>query len=163
MLNFLTALENSGISTYLRESGSIWAYPLVLTLHTAGLAVLVGTNWAVDLRLLGVGGSGPLGRLDGLFKAMWAGFWINFATGILLFMADATTKGTATVFMVKLALIVVAVIVARQTKSVLYPGGRQLTVAPASARALAVASFLLWAAAITAGRFMAYGSSAYGN
>ena len=34
MTAFLTAFENSALSTWLRESNSIWAYPTVLTLHT---------------------------------------------------------------------------------------------------------------------------------
>ena len=55
MTDFLTAVENSAFSTWLRESNSIWAYPTVLTLHTIGLALLVGANAALDLRVLGVG------------------------------------------------------------------------------------------------------------
>lgn len=163
MLNYLTSLENSGFSTWLRESGSIWAYPLVLTLHTTGMGVLVGTNWAVDLRLLGVGGQFPLGKLEGLFRAMWLGFWINFVTGLMLFCADATTKGTAMVFFVKMGLVILAVIIARRTQGVLFPNGQQVASVPTAGRVLALASFALWIGAITAGRFMAYGSSAYGN
>ena len=58
MMEYLAALEGSAFSTWLRESTSIWAYPTVLTLHTVGLAVLVGANWALDL----------IGH-DGLLKA----------------------------------------------------------------------------------------------
>jgi hypothetical protein len=53
MMEFLSSLEGSAFGTWLRESGSIWAYPAVLTLHTMGLGVLVGASTVLDLRLLG--------------------------------------------------------------------------------------------------------------
>ena len=51
MMELLTVLEDSAFSTWLRESTSLWAYPTILTLHTVGLAVLVGLNATVDLRV----------------------------------------------------------------------------------------------------------------
>ena len=77
MTAFLTALENSGLSTWLRESNSIWAYPTVLTLHTIGLALLVGANAALDLRVLGVGKAIAVSDQRPLFRGMWIGVWVN--------------------------------------------------------------------------------------
>ena len=51
-MEFLSTLESSGFSTWLRESNSIWGYPMILTLHTVGLALLVGANTVLDLRLV---------------------------------------------------------------------------------------------------------------
>ena len=93
MTDLLASLEASAFSTWLRESPSVWAYPTILTLHTVGLGVLVGANWMVDLRVLGVGRAIPLGVLSRAFPIMWAGFWVNAITGVLLFVADPT-KGT---------------------------------------------------------------------
>lgn len=156
MSEWLSTLENTGFSTWLRESGSIWAYPLVLTLHTTGMGVLVGMNWALDLRVLGVATAIPLASLRNLFTAMWVGFWINLVTGLMLFAADATTKGSTRLFLFKLLLIVVAVIAAVAMKRSIY--GRQEASAPVapSAKAYAVLSLVLWVAALTAGRMMAY-------
>ena len=53
MMNLLASLEATGFASWLRESGSIWGYPTVLTLHTLGLGVLVGASTVIDLRLLG--------------------------------------------------------------------------------------------------------------
>ena len=89
MHEYLTALEQTGLATWVRESNSLWAYPTVLTLHTVGLGVLVGANWALDFRLLGVAPRVPLAPLRRLFPLMWFGFWINAVTGVLLLMADA--------------------------------------------------------------------------
>jgi len=40
-MDLLATLESSGFSTWLRESNSIWGYPMILTLHTVGLALVV--------------------------------------------------------------------------------------------------------------------------
>lgn len=110
-MEFLSWLENTEFCTWLRGSGSIWAYPLVLTLHTTGMGILVGFNWALDLRLLGVARQIPLLAMEKFFKVMWIGFWVNLITGILLLAADATTKMTSWVFGVKMLFIVLAMIV----------------------------------------------------
>jgi hypothetical protein len=156
MMELLGALEQSAFSTWLRESPSIWAYPAVLTLHTVGLAVLVGANWVLDLRLLGLAGGIPLASLERSFRVMWIGFWINAISGVLLFAADATTKGVTTIFMWKLVLIGVAVVVIVSTRRVVYGRGVEQASITAGAKALAVISLVVWTAAILAGRLMAY-------
>ena len=50
---FLQSIEDSGLSTWLRESESPFAFYFVLLFHTFGLALLVGANTVVDLRILG--------------------------------------------------------------------------------------------------------------
>jgi hypothetical protein len=47
MMNLLASLEATGFASWLRESGSIWGYPTVLTLHTLGLGVLVGASTVI--------------------------------------------------------------------------------------------------------------------
>ena len=156
MMDLLASLEGTGFASWLRESGSIWGYPTVLTLHTVGLGVLVGASTVIDLRLLGAAPAIPLASLRRLFPIMWVGFWINAISGVALFAADATTKGTTTVFFSKLGIIVVAVVVLMWIRRSVYgeagvPGKTTMTV-----RALAAASLVLWFAAIATGRYMAY-------
>ena len=155
MMAFLASLEGSGFGTWLRESGSIWAYPAVLTAHTLGMGVLVGASAVLDLRLVGCAPRIPLAPLRSLFPIMWAGFWLNAITGVALFVADATTKGTTTVFMAKLGIIVVAVLVLYDIKRRVYGEGASGVVTP-QARMLGAASLALWLAAIVTGRLMAY-------
>src|SRR5262249_60556135 len=109
-MQFLASLENSGFGTWVREAPTIWAYPTVLFLHTVGLAFLVGINVAIDLRILGVASSMPLAPMKKLFPWMWAGFWINAASGVALLIADATTKLANPVFAVKMAVISLGVV-----------------------------------------------------
>ena len=149
MTNLFTAIEGTALAAWVRESPSIWAYATILTLHTVGLAIVVGANVVVDLRLLGWATAIPLTALRAAFPIMWAGFAINFATGVLLFMADATTKSVQTVFYVKLTCITLALIVARTISKRLRQQDDRL-------RAFAIASLFLWAGAIVAGRLMAY-------
>ena len=154
MMDLLAQLEASAFGAWLRESGSIWAYPAVLTLHTIGLAVLVGANAVLDLRLLGAAPRIPLAPLERLFPVMWAGFWINFASGVALFVADATTKGTTTLFVSKLAIVVAGIIVLRRIRTTVY--GRGPAAVSASSSWLAGTSLTLWLLAIVTGRYMAY-------
>jgi hypothetical protein len=155
MMDFLGSLEASGFGTWLRESGSIWAYPAVLTLHTVGMGVLVGASTVLDLRLIGCAPRIPVAPLVRLFPIMWAGFWLNAITGVALFIADATTKGTTTVFMAKLGIIVLAVIVLFDIKRRVYGAGAPGVITP-GARVLAASSLALWLGAIVTGRLMAY-------
>jgi hypothetical protein len=171
--DLFTSIEGTTLAAWVRESPSIWAYATILTLHTVGLAIVVGANAVVDLRLLGWATAIPLTALRAVFPIMWAGFAINFTSGVLLFMADATTKSGQIVFYVKLACITLALLVARTISKRVGPAkaghhigsaeaGHHIGTAEAGhhidsrVRALAVASLFLWAGAIVAGRLMAY-------
>ena len=94
----LSALEQSSFSLWLLGSNSIWAYPTVLTLHTFGMMVLVGAALMIDLRILGFARAVPIGSMTRLFKVMWWSFALNAFTGTMLFIADATKRGTSLFF-----------------------------------------------------------------
>jgi hypothetical protein len=144
------AMENTGFAFWVRESGSLWSYPLILSFHAIGMGMLVGFNWALDLRLLGVAPQVPLMAMERYLPWAWWGFWLNAISGVILTFADATTKMTSWVFGVKMSLIVLAVIVLIQIK-------KQVFVKHTSdGKVLAAISIALWAFAITAGRLMAY-------
>ena len=153
MTELLARIEASGLATWTRESPSIWAYPTILTLHTFGLGVVVGANTVVNFRLLGYGDGIPLSGLRSLFPIMWWAFALNFITGILLFMADATHKSGQWIFYVKLGLIALALVTTRRAGTILaaneYGGGSR-------GKSLAWVSLLLWTGAIISGRLMAY-------
>jgi hypothetical protein len=155
-MDLLVSLENSGFASWLRESPSIWAYPAVLTLHTLGLGVLVGGNAVLDLRLLGFARAIPLKPLEKLFPAMWIGFWVNALSGVALFVADATTKGTTWVFMTKLGIIVAGVLLLVALRRTVYGRGTSVALETRTSRLLAASSLVIWFLAIVTGRYMAY-------
>lgn len=154
---FLDTIEKSDLSTWLRESPSLFGFYFILAVHTIGLAMLVGPNAAIDLRLLGVGSDIPLAPLKSWFKIMWIGFALNLTSGIFLLIAYPTKAFTNPDFYIKLTLIAFAVWVMQKTKTRVF-GDLSLSDAAMQARgkALAVWSLILWAGAITAGRLLAY-------
>lgn len=151
-------LEGTGLATWVRESPSLWAYPTILTLHTVGLGIVVGASAVVDFRLLGYARRVRLVDLSSLFPLMAWAFLLNAATGMLLFIADATTKSRQPVFYIKLSLIFIALWCTFGTRRIIREGNPDSAAdaAPPKGAGLAVASLLLWAGAITAGRLMAY-------
>ena len=154
MTELLSSLQSSALSTWVRESPSIWAYPTILTLHTLGLGVLVGANWMVDLRVLGFARAVPLSALSRAFRVMWAGFSVNAVSGVLLFVADPS-KAT-TLFMWKLGIILAGVALIVALKRRVYGRGADMDAAGAGVKVMAFVSLALWVAAIATGRWMAY-------
>jgi len=78
---FLHALQNSAFSAWVVGSDTIWAYPMILTMHTVGLGIVVGAAVIIDLRLLGVGPGIPLEEVNRVFPIFWMGFFINLVSG----------------------------------------------------------------------------------
>lgn len=148
----LTWLDSTALSTWLKESPSVWAFPTVLTLHTMGMGVLVGASWVLDLRLLGVGRNVPISSYRWVFPVLWIGLVVNIVTGILLFIKNPTTWGTAVPFFVKMLLVIVSVATLVPARSLVLRGGE----GQANVRLLAIASILAWTGAVTAGRLLAY-------
>ena len=137
---FLEWLENLPVFVAIAESGSIWGYPTILVLHTAGLALVVGSAVVMNARVLGVGERAPLAAFGLLAPIMWAGFTVNAISGFVLFAIAASTKAAQTIFWIKLSLVAVALCATR----------------PRQSRVLAFVSLVAWTGAIVAGRLMAY-------
>jgi len=156
LYQFYFWVESTPYATWIRESGSLWAYPIVLTLHTVGLAMLVGFNWAINLRLLGFASSVPVMAMERFFKVMWWGFWINLVSGVILLMADATTKMTSWVFGVKMIFIVAGMIILRRIQVKVFHLPDLDKFIPQNAKVMAAVSLGCWVLATTAGRLMAY-------
>jgi hypothetical protein len=70
----------------------MFAYPMILFLHTVGLAFLVGPSVALVARILGLAQSLPLAPMERFYRIMWIGFWINVGSGAVLLIADAATE-----------------------------------------------------------------------
>jgi len=155
-----SAIEATALSTWLRESPSLWVFPFVLILHTVGLAFVVGANLVVDLRLLGWVAAVPVPTLRRYVWVMWGGFWVNAFSGVLLLIAYPTKALTNPLFYAKLTLIAVALFAARRIWRALGDAdaadAHGAYAVPARLRTLAALSLAAWAAAIPAGRLLAY-------
>jgi len=130
--------------------------PTVLTLHTTGMAVLVGASWVLDMRLLGVNRNVPLIAYRWVFRAVAIGLIVNLITGVLLFMKNATTWGTALPFLAKMAFVVASAATILPIRTYVLNSGDGPSTISDRARMLAIASIVAWTAAVTAGRLLAY-------
>ena len=154
---FFFWLEATPLSVWLRESPSIMVFPFILILHTVGLAFLVGANVAIDARVLGLARGVPLLSMRRYYRAMWAGFWVNAFSGVLLLIAYPTKAMTNPVFYAKLVLIGAALALGAAIRRQMLAGTVAAGVtAPRALKVLATASLACWLLSITAGRFLAY-------
>jgi hypothetical protein len=122
------------------------------------MSIVAGGSAIVDLALLGCWPvKAPVKPLDKYFPLMWAGFWLNLVTGILMLMADASVKLTNPDFYVKMAFVFAGLAVLQVTRKKVF-GDPNLDHGPLpkSARGLAWLSLICWFGAITAGRLLAY-------
>ena len=156
-MEFLRALETSGLSVWVRESGSLWSFPGILLVHTYGMGIMVGIIAGIDLKILGLAPAMPLAPFSKFLPIVWVAFWLNAITGTMLLAADASTKLTNPDFGVKMAFIVLAVLNQRLIQKRVF-GDPDVDRRPFSANAkmLAVMSLVCWLGAITAGRLLAY-------
>lgn len=152
-------LNDSTIGTSVRES--TYTFPLIETAHVLGIALLVGTVAVLDLRLLGL----ALRRTrvtelaNELLPLTWMGFALMFATGFILFMAEAAKVYGNPAFRVKLFLLALVGLNPLLFHLTIYRrvgSWDTAEVTPLQARGTAIASLSLWAGIIVAGRAIAY-------
>jgi hypothetical protein len=164
-MDFLLRLEQSSFSTWIREGGSLWGYPAILFLHTIGLGTVAGVNAGINLRLLGFASRIPVGSLKQLFSLVWVAFAVTAVSGVILLILDATAKLASPIFYVKMVFVGLALVNMQMLKTRVFRNPLvDTTPIPSFAKILSLTSILLWIAATTTGRLMAYiGPSTPGN
>jgi len=153
---FLAWLESTTLSQWVVGSPSMFAFPGILTLHAIGMGFAVGISAALDLRILGVAPNVPLRELRRFLPILWAGFWLNAVSGLLLLIGYPTKALTNPVFYLKLTLIAVAMTLLVRISRQVFDDSATVTAITSKLRNLAIASLVCWAGAITAGRLLAY-------
>jgi hypothetical protein len=158
MWEFLESIENSGFSTYIRETPSVLGYSTVLALHTFGMAFLVGLSGVIALRVLGVVPELPMKPLKSLQPMIVIGFWVNAITGLILTSLAIRSFLTNWDFYVKLASIACALVSLAKMRRYAFGDAASSDDAPASADAKrwAKAMLFFWGLAVLGGRLTAY-------
>jgi hypothetical protein len=135
-----------------------WLYPAIETLHIVGFALLVGAVAMFDLRVLGFGRQLPVRALARHLLPWSAGsMLLVLPTGLLLFVADPAALLANRVFLLKLALILLAGLNALAFHAGPYRGADAWEArAPGRAVLHALLSLGLWIAVIACGRLLAY-------
>jgi hypothetical protein len=152
------AIEATGLGRMMRES--LWAFPIVETIHICAFAIVVGSIVMLDLRLLGVSRRVPVSRLAA-HVLPWTilAFFVAALAGLTMFTAHANDYLTNRVFMLKMGLILLAGINA----AMLHAGAMRAVGAwdtdagpPPRVRLAAALSIVLWLGVIACGRLLAY-------
>lgn len=154
----IEAIENSAYAAWVRESPSIFAYTTILTLHAMGLAIIVGLNTVVALRLLGFMPGLAVPPLRKLFPWMYVGFTVNAFSGLSLLAANLQKDLANWMFLIKLVFIALAMVNLELTRMRIFdrPGALASAELPKEATRFALTSMLLWGLAIVSGRLTAY-------
>jgi len=151
-LNVLESISETALVRWAAESD--WGYPIILTAHAIGMALVVGILLMFDLRVLGLASAIPYAAIRKYFRVAWIGLAINACSGTLLFLINYTAFLHNTAFITKISLLILAAV----GTAVL---AKQVTdTAPTSRRAHIIAGVcvVLWLGAITAGRIVGYTS-----
>jgi hypothetical protein len=157
LFSFTGWIENTALSVWVRESPSLWAFPFILILHTVGMGFLVGSNIAMDLRVLGFAPRVAPSLFEKFFWVMKVSFVVNAVSGVLLLIAYPTKALTNPLFYIKLALIAIGLAQALMIRNqVIRKPAVDAEGIPVRGKALAATSLVAWVGGVTAGRLLAY-------
>jgi hypothetical protein len=158
----LSQLENSQYAVWIRNE--LWGWPLVLTVHVFGTALVVGFILIISLRLLGFFKIIPYTSLERMLPLVWLGIVLQVASGAGLWMTKPTQYVTDTAFLIKAALVLLGIILTVAFQATI---GREApaweTSGAASARAtrLVAAALVVWCVVLVMGRLTAHLGSLY--
>ena len=151
MEEILWWIEDSKIGMLV--SSSQWGYPIVLSLHAVGMAVLVGVSLMLALRVLGLGKEVPVTALGSYWSVAVWGFILNLLSGAALFMGSASTLFYNTAFHVKLIGVVIGLALTWWLVKICVRGTGEVS---SSHKGFASGALIAWAVALIAGRLIGY-------
>ena len=153
--DFISYFENSALADNIRENDVL--FPLIESLHVVSICLVVGSIFAVDLRLLGLASTDrSVSRvMNGILPLTWTAFAVAVASGSLLFISNATKYLGNGYFDAKILLICaaglnMAMFHALTAKDL--PRWENDTRLPLPARLAGGLSILLWVAVVACGR-----------
>jgi hypothetical protein len=138
---------------------SLWGYPLLETIHSLGMAMLIGSLGLINLRVLGVKRELPMLGMRQLLPLAWLGFTLNAISGSLLFTSDAVYFFESYTFRIKMVLIVLGGLnAALLGQRVFREAAAGVVAAPPATgtKWIAATSLVFWFGAVIAGRLIAY-------
>jgi len=156
-MGFLEWLQSTWVGVLVAES--LWGYPLLETIHSIGMAMLIASLGLINLRVLGYKSELPLLGMQQLLPLAWLGFTLNATSGTLLFTSDAVYFFGKYTFRIKMILIVLGGLNAALLGRRVFreaAGGAPAEPATAGTKWIAFSSLVFWLGAVCAGRLIAY-------
>ena len=155
-VGFLEWLQGTPLAVSIAEE---W-FPLVESVHVITMALVTGTIFIVDTRLVGLTSARlPFSYVsDRLLPWTWGAFGCSVLTGTLMFMSNATGYFDNTPFRLKMTLLLLAGLNMLYFQSLTFrsvsawDAGRP----PVAARAAGVISICLWCGVIGFGRWIGF-------
>ena len=157
VLAFCKWLEQTPVGAVVRQS--LWLFPVIETVHLLGMAALLATIGAFDLRLMGVvlRGQSISGLASRVLPWAWAAFALQVLTGALLFSSEATHMYANPAFRLKMLLIILAGAHALFFRAAAQRNPRWDDAAtPLRAKLAGGISLLLWIGVVAAGRWIGF-------
>jgi hypothetical protein len=152
-------LEQTPVAAHVRES--FWLFPAIETLHLLGMAALVATIGAFDLRLMGLSMRrvqvSELARR--LFPWAWTAFAIQVLSGFLLFSSEAARMLANPAFRIKLILIGLGGVHACVFRWIAcrdMPEWDANCTTPWKGKIAGLVSILIWVGVVAAGRWIGF-------
>ena len=155
LLPFFSRLEHSWIGQSIQSS--VWLFPVIESIHLVGLGVIAGSVLIVDMRLLGIGlrSQSVEEVAENARPWMIGSLALMFASGILLFLSEATKCYYSFPFWFKmssLALAIVFTFTVRRKVTMAKPG----RVGPFRSGVVALVSLTLWSGVGIGGRWIGF-------
>jgi hypothetical protein len=155
-IEFLEWLQNTPLAIAISED---W-FPLVESFHVVTMAIVAGTIFIVDTRLIGLTSTKlPFSYIsERLLPWTWTAFACSVVTGTLMFIGNAWGYYYNTPFRVKMVLLVLAGLNMLYFQRVTFRtvSAWNSSRPPSAARAAGVISIGLWCAVIGFGRWIGF-------
>ncbi len=156
-MGFLSWLESTAYSQWIVSGLTGW--PLMLSMHAVGIAIVVGVVFVLNLRLFGLFRPIPLTSLHGLLAIGWIGIALNVFSGVSLFVAQASFYVTSVPFIVKITFVILGIGNLYHMQKFLKRDAASWEAAgtvPQLGLVLGGTSFAFWTIAVVTGRLIAY-------
>ena len=155
-MTFLLWIERSWLGQFI--ASDTYAAPALLCFHAVGMGIVVGAIWMYNFRILGFSRRMSFTAFTNLKRVAWIGFFLNLASGVLLFTASASRLIVNLNFQLKMLFMVLGGLTVWWLARVVAQGSEREEPAsfPMGVKAIAVVSALFWCAVIFTGRYIAY-------
>ena len=149
-------LEATSLAIWVKES---WGWPLALTFHAFGSAIMVGFSFIMGLRLIGLFRTIPPSALMRLIPIIWVCLAVQFVSGVLLWLTKPGRYLSDGLFDIKMAFVILGLFMTLQfQKTIRAEAGGWDSTGVISQRGLqfvALTAFA-WGGVLVMGRLTAY-------